>query len=52
MADKFSFKLWFMYHPFWCFFRPHSYKFEPMPGDLPPYEFDYCARCGRDKHGE
>ena len=31
-----------------CIFKGHSYKFEPMAGDVPPFEFDHCARCGQD----
>jgi len=31
-----------------CIFKGHTYKFEPMAGDKPPFEFDCCARCGND----
>ena len=34
----------------------HRYKFEPMEGDKPPFEFDHCCVCGNanptfDKNG-
>jgi hypothetical protein len=30
-----------------CFLLGHSYAYEPMPGDIPPFEFDHCNHCGK-----
>lgn len=29
-----------------CRMFGHQFKYEPLPGDLPPFEFMNCAHCG------
>ena len=29
-----------------CWLVGHRFKYEPMPGDEPPHEFENCAICG------
>lgn len=26
-----------------------AFEYEPVEGDVPPFEFSHCARCGRAK---
>lgn len=40
-------KIYFI-DPWLCFFVGHSFKFEPMEGDVPPFEFEFCTRCGKN----
>ena len=40
-------KIYFI-DPWICKFTGHRFKFEPMEGDLPPFEFEYCAICGEN----
>ncbi len=28
-----------------CSIFGHQYKYKPLEGDKPPFEFDYCTRC-------
>lgn len=30
-----------------CWLLGHGFKFEPMPGDTPPFEFSHCAFCSK-----
>lgn len=51
MGDKFTFQnviFWFrsIFIDWWiCRIKGHSFAYEPMEGDEPPFEFDYCAMC-------
>lgn len=38
-------KQWFE-ETFVCRFFGHQFEYEPMEGDLPPYEHDACVVCG------
>jgi hypothetical protein len=33
-----------------CFLgRRHAFKYEPMPGDEPPFELSHCAYCNKER---
>jgi len=38
---------WFWIDLLWsCKLFGHRFKFDPMPEDLPPFEFENCSICG------